>query len=192
MQYSLGEDGWLHGVRHAPSPNYDARPDDAQIRLLVIHNISLPPGEFGRGLVEPFFCNALDTACHPALAELAGVTVSAHFFIDRTGVVTQFVSVRDRAWHAGESCFLGQSRCNDFSVGIELEGTDHCAYSDAQYAQLGQLIRAMMATYPAITVDTVVGHEHIAAGRKTDPGPAFDWPRLHAVLNNHCNDMGAL
>ena len=182
MQAALDEDGWLEGIRRAPSPNCDARPDDSDIRLLVIHNISLPPGEFGSGLVEPFFCNRLDTSCHPALEELCGVEVSAHFFIDRAGDVTQFVSVHDRAWHAGESCFAGQQRCNDFSIGIELEGTDDCPYSPEQYDALIALATRVQRAYPAITLDAVVGHEHIAPGRKTDPGPAFDWSRLRAGL----------
>src|SRR5690606_38366876 len=157
MPYVLDDSGWLAGVRRVPSPNCDARPDGSAVNLVVIHNISLPPGEFGTGLVEPFFCNVLDTSCHPALAELSGVEVSAHFFIDRSGAVTQFVSVHDRAWHAGESCFAGRSRCNDFSIGIELEGTDECGYSDLQYQALVGLVAVLQAHYPQIGPETIVG-----------------------------------
>lgn len=175
-------DGWLEGVRHAPSPNCDARPAGTAVQLLVLHNISLPPGEFGRGLVEPFFCNALDTSCHPALADLGGVRVSAHLFIDRQGRITQFVSLDERAWHAGRSCFEGRDNCNDFSIGIELEGTDTQPYSDAQYRALWDLIPRLMRAYPALAMDRIVGHEHVAPGRKSDPGPAFDWQRLRDGL----------
>ncbi len=183
MRFRVRRDGWLaRPVRHAPSPNHDLRPAAGDISLLVLHNISLPPGEFGAGLVEPFFCNRLDTGCHPVLHGLAGVRVSAHLFIDRDGAVTQFVGFGQRAWHAGQSSFAGRANCNDFSIGIELEGTDTRPYSHAQYRVLARLLPVLMARYPAITAERIVGHEHIAPGRKTDPGPAFDWPRLRRVL----------
>lgn len=174
--------GWLQGIRHAPSPNCNARPAGVPVSLLVLHNISLPPGHFGGALVEALFCNCLDTGRHPALAALDGVRVSAHLLIDRAGRLTQFVGFDQRAWHAGASCFEGRGDCNDFSIGIELEGTDHCPYTGAQYRALGHVLPLLMQAYPAITPARIVGHEHIAPGRKSDPGPAFDWPRLHAGL----------
>lgn len=175
------QQGWLSTARRMPSDNCDARPSD-EISLLVLHNISLPPGQFGAGLVPPFFCNTLDTQCHPALAELAGVRVSSHLFIERDGTLVQCVPFEKRAWHAGRSQFRGRANCNDFSIGIELEGTDTLPYTDAQYRLLADLIPALMRAYPAITAERMVGHEHIAPGRKTDPGPAFDWRRLRRSL----------
>ena len=150
--------------------------------MVVIHNISLPPGQFGTGKVQAFFQNRLDTNEHPYFAEIAAMQVSAHFLIERDGAVTQFVSCLERAWHAGQSNFAGRENCNDFSLGIELEGTDELPISDAQYTSLLELTGVLRAAYPAITPERIRGHSDIAPGRKTDPGPAFDWARLHAAL----------
>lgn len=175
---NLDRHGWLlpaPGVRHCPSPNTDTRPDGEQVSLLVLHNISLPPGEFGGPHVEGLFTNTLDYTAHPWLERLRGLHVSAHFFVRRDGEVVQFVSTEARAWHAGVSHFAGRERCNDFSLGIELEGTDVLPYTDAQYDALESLTAALRARYPLVHA---MGHEHIAPGRKTDPGPAFDWQRF--------------
>lgn len=172
--------GWCEGVRHCPSPNFNRRPD-GEISLLVIHNISLPPGQFGTGRVQQFFQNCLPCGAHPFFAEIADLRVSAHFLIERDGAVTQFVSCLDRAWHAGVSRFGEREGCNDFSLGIELEGTDEQPYSDAQYTALIELCRLLRQAYPAITDERICGHSDIAPGRKTDPGPAFDWLRLRAA-----------
>lgn len=171
--------GWLEGAKHLPSDNHNARPN-AEISLLVIHNISLPPGEFGTGMVEALFTNQLPADAHPYFAGIAHLKVSAHFFIKRNGAITQFVSCLDRAWHAGVSNFAGRENCNDFSLGIELEGEDDRAYSDAQYQSLNQLIAELVKHYPLITPERICGHSDIAPQRKTDPGPAFNWQRLHA------------
>ncbi len=168
--------GWCDSARRCPSPNCNARPQ-AEVSLLVIHNISLPPGQFGTGEVENLFLNRLDARRHPFFAEIAGLQVSAHFLIERTGRLTQFVSCHDRAWHAGVSSFEGRSGCNDFSLGIELEGTDLLPYADAQYRALALLSRALLCTFPQLTLARICGHSDIAPGRKTDPGPAFDWAR---------------
>ena len=173
--------GWCQGARHCPSPNFNARPE-GEISLLVIHNISLPPGQFGTGKVQQFFQNRLDADEHPYFADIAAMQVSAHFLIERDGAVTQFVSCLERAWHAGKSFFDGRENCNDFSLGIELEGTDDQPYSEAQYAVLGQLTRGLLRAYPGITPARIQGHSDIAPGRKTDPGPAFDWARFRASL----------
>ena len=166
--------GWLQGVRHEPSPNFDARPS-VPVDLLVIHNISLPPGEFGGGDIFALFGNRLDPRRHPFYREIAGLRVSAHFVLERDGRVTQCVSIHERAWHAGVSNWQGRERCNDFSVGVELEGTDHQPFTDAQYAALGRLVAQLVSALP---LRAVVGHSDIAPGRKTDPGPSFDWSRL--------------
>lgn len=174
----LDRHGWLKpgpGVRRAASPNFDARPRDAAPYLLVIHNISLPPGRFGGSEVIDFFQNRLNYSSHPWLERLKGMTVSAHFFIRRTGEIVQLVGTEQRAWHAGVSRFEGRERCNDFSIGIELEGTDTEAYADKQYDALALLDAALCARYP---LRAVRGHEHIAPKRKTDPGPCFDWVRF--------------
>lgn len=168
--------GWCDSARRCPSPNCNARPA-GEVSLLVIHNISLPPGQFGTGEVENLFCNRLDPQAHPYFAGIAHLQVSAHFLIERDGRLTQFVSCNERAWHAGVSCFAGREQCNDFSLGIELEGTDEQPYSAAQYATLQALTRELLRVYPAITAQRICGHSDIAPGRKTDPGPAFDWPR---------------
>lgn len=174
--------GWLEGVVRCPSPNANERPVGTEVSLLVVHNISLPPGEFGGGYVEAFFQNRLEKNAHPYFATIADMQVSAHLFIDRTGKITQFVPFSARAWHAGQSCFDGVSNCNDYSVGIELEGTDDLPYTDAQYQALEKVTRQLMLTYPTLTPERIVGHEHIAPGRKTDPGPAFDWSRFRGAL----------
>lgn len=171
--------GWLQGARHLPSSNHNARPS-AEISLLVIHNISLPPGQFGTGMVEALFTNQLPIDAHPYFKDLEGLKVSAHFFISREGAITQFVSCKDRAWHAGISEFMHRKNCNDFSLGIELEGVDDQAYSDAQYQSLNQLVNELTKHYPLITPDRICGHSDIAPERKTDPGPAFIWQRLQA------------
>ena len=176
--------GWCAGIRHCPSPNFNARPH-GEISLLVIHNISLPPGQFGTGKVQEFFQNRLPADEHPYFATIAAMQVSAHFLIERDGVITQFVSCRARAWHAGQSCFDGRENCNDFSLGIELEGTDEQPFSEAQYAALEALIRELQRCYPALTSQRICGHSDIAPTRKTDPGPAFDWSRLRAALKDN-------
>jgi AmpD protein len=173
--WRLDAEGWLTGVRHLPSPNQDARPEGETIRLVVIHNISLPPGEFAGPGVEQLFTNRLDPAEHPYYASIRDLRVSAHFFIRRDGELVQFVPCGARAWHAGVSSWQGRERCNDFSIGIELEGTDTLPFTDIQYQVLNGLLRLLRAVYP---IQGVVGHADIAPGRKTDPGPCFDWARL--------------
>ena len=181
MTFSV-DGGRVPQARWRPSPNCNDRPPGCLPELLVLHNISLPPGEFGNGCIESFFCNALETSAHPWFANIAGLQVSAHFLVDRAGQVTQFVNCDQRAWHAGVSRFHGRDACNDFSIGIELEGTDTTPYSDAQYRALSALIPALFAAYPRLSVTAIVGHSDIAPGRKTDPGPAFDWSRLRRDL----------
>lgn len=174
----LDRHGWLQpapGVNLAPSPNHDSRPAQQDAYLLVLHNISLPPGRFGGPEIIDFFQNRLDYRAHPWLERLRGMRVSAHFLVRRDGGIAQFVSTHERAWHAGASEFEDRERCNDFSIGIELEGTDILPYADAQYAALQRLLPALRARHP---LKAVRGHEHIAPGRKTDPGPAFDWKRF--------------
>ncbi|WP_300656091.1 1,6-anhydro-N-acetylmuramyl-L-alanine amidase AmpD [Pseudomonas sp.] len=173
--------GWCQGVRHCPSPNFNERPQ-GEVSLLVIHNISLPPGQFGTGKVQEFFQNRLIIDEHPYFAEIATLRVSAHFLIERDGAITQFVSCNERAWHAGQSCFAGRENCNDYSLGIELEGTDEQPFTDAQYAALVGLTAELQRAYPALNLERICGHSDIAPTRKTDPGPAFDWPRLRAAL----------
>lgn len=173
---------WLTGALVRPSPNCNDRPRADDIGLVVIHGITVPPGRVGTGLVEALFLNTLDLTLHPALADLEGVRVSAHLFIDRGGVATQFVPFHRRAWHAGVSSFGGRENCNDFAIGIELEGTDDSPYEDAQYARLTGVLLALFLRYPQLSPSRVVGHAEIAPGRKTDPGPAFDWQRLMAAI----------
>ncbi len=174
--------GWLIGVDKTPSPNCNQRPPGAEISLLIIHNISLPPGEFGGPYIRQLFTNCLDPRAHPYFTAIVDSPVSAHLMIDRLGTVTQFVSVDERAWHAGESCFDGRSNCNDFAIGIELEGTDTTAYTAVQYEVLAAVAGLLMTRYPLITAGRIVGHSDVAPERKTDPGPAFDWHRFHALL----------
>lgn len=169
---------WLTKADRTPSPNQDARPDPDDVSLVVVHGISLPPGEFGTGAVERFFRNTLDCSRDPRLADLEGVRVSAHLFVSRSGAVSQFVPFDRRAWHAGVSRCRGRSSCNDFSIGIELEGTDDSGYTDRQYIVLLRILDALISRYPRLDRSAVVGHNEIAPGRKTDPGPNFDWPRV--------------
>ena len=165
-----------------PSPNFGARPPGTAISLIVVHNISLPPGEFGGGYVPRFFQNQLPVDEHPYFQSIAALKVSSHLFIERSGKVIQLVNFNDRAWHAGVSEWHGRDNCNDFSVGIELEGTDHIAYTSAQYEALIRVIKELQCAYPDIGEEAITGHEHIAPGRKTDPGPAFEWERLFRSL----------
>ncbi len=179
----LDEDkAWIEGVLRCPSPNADERPKDASVELLVVHGISLPPGEFGTPFVEHLFCNRLDDRAHPYFAEIAHLQVSAHLFIRRDGTLIQFVPFDKRAWHAGESSYCGRAQCNDFSVGVELEGTDDTPYEDVQYEHLVAFARLAMSAWPGVTPEHIVGHCDIAPGRKTDPGPAFDWNRVRKAL----------
>jgi AmpD protein len=175
----LSADGWLSGVRIVPSPNHDDRPADERIRLLVIHAISLPPGAFGGDGVERLFTNSLDPEGHPYYRDIHAMKVSAHFFVRRDGHVIQFVSTARRAWHAGLSTWRGRERCNDFSLGIELEGCDDLPFTSIQYIRLARLIRVLRRDF---AFEDIVGHADIAPGRKTDPGPHFDWRRLHYLL----------
>lgn len=180
FHFSIDDAGWCPEIRQRRSPNYDARPPETPIDLLVIHNISLPPGEFGGESIEALFTNQLDCSAHPYFAQLDGVRVSAHFLIRRDGSATQFVSTHDRAWHAGMSTFNSRERCNDFSIGIELEGDDHTPFCDVQYQMLAALTEALVNEHP---LGHVTGHENIAPGRKTDPGPHFDWVRYQSDLS---------
>lgn len=173
---------WLQGVRHIESPNYDERPDDQLVDLLVIHSISLPPGEYGGQYVEQFFQNCLDTSQHLYFEEICKLRVSSHLFIKRDGEVIQFVPLDKRAWHAGVSFWQGRERCNDFAIGIELEGCDSDAFTDEQYQALADLTKEIQKLYSGISKDRVVGHSDIAPGRKTDPGPMFDWDRYLSSL----------
>ncbi|HXZ55656.1 MAG TPA: 1,6-anhydro-N-acetylmuramyl-L-alanine amidase AmpD [Burkholderiales bacterium] len=175
----LDEEGILRGAEQVSSPNCDERPEDAEIALLVVHSISLPPGEFGGEAIRRLFTNTLDFSAHPYYANLRELKVSAHFLVRRGGELVQFVPCSRRAWHAGASSWGGRERCNDFSVGVELEGTDEGNYADAQYVSLSRLLHALRRRYPIVDV---VGHSDIAPGRKTDPGPAFDWGRLRGSL----------
>lgn len=178
----LRSTGRLPQARWCPSPNFGPRPAGADISLVLVHNISLPPGRFGGPAIEQFFCNRLDANEHPYFQTIAGMQVSAHLLIRRNGEMVQFVSLLDRAWHAGRSCFQGQEECNDFSIGIELEGTDEIPFTDVQYQVLADTTNILMAAWPSITSDRVAGHSDVAPGRKTDPGPAFDWTRFHGLL----------
>jgi AmpD protein len=170
--------GWLRTARRTPSPNHDARPAGVSVELVVIHCISLPEGTFGSPHVEALFLNCLDPGAAPGFEDLCELQVSAHLFIDRSGAVVQFVPFHARAWHAGISSLNGRGRCNDFSIGIELEGTDTSAFTEAQYQALGAVLRVIRADWPSISVRDIVGHSDIAPGRKTDPGIEFDWSRV--------------
>lgn len=174
-QVPLWQSGWLGSAQHLVSPNFGARPAGTAISLVVIHSISLPPGQYGGAQVQALFTNQLDWDAHPYFQTIRGLQVSAHFFIARDGRVWQFVSCDDRAWHAGASSFQTRANCNDFSIGVELEGLEGDVFAPAQYTALTQLCLHVRQNYP---ITSVVGHEHIAPGRKLDPGPGFDWPRL--------------
>jgi AmpD protein len=172
----------LRGAAWRPSPNCDARPDPADVSLLVVHAISLPPGRFGGPWIDRLFANALDPRAHPYFEQIRELKVSSHLCVFRNGTVHQYVAFDRRAWHAGESVFEGRGRCNDFSIGIELEGCDEQPFEPRQYRRLGEIARALMRAYPLITPARIVGHSDIAPGRKTDPGPHFDWIRLLAEI----------
>jgi AmpD protein len=176
------DSGWIRGVRRVPSPNCDRRPPGAKLELIVVHGISLPPGRFGGPFIDALFTGNLDPSAHAYFAAIAGARVSAHASISRVGIVTQYVSFAERAWHAGESRYRGRTACNDFSIGIELEGADDVPYERAQYVQLAALVKALRATYPTLRRADIVGHSDIAPGRKTDPGPAFDWDLLRRSM----------
>lgn len=171
--------GWHPGARRLPSPNQGDRPADAVVDLIVVHSISLPPGKFATGQVQRLFTNQLDWQAHPYFAQIRGLEVSSHFFIERSGALWQFVDTRQRAWHAGRSRYRGRNDCNDDSVGVELEGLEGGSFEPAQYASLGQLCRDLLLQHP---IRYIAGHEHIAPGRKQDPGPGFDWKRLSQPL----------
>ncbi|HDZ10395.1 1,6-anhydro-N-acetylmuramyl-L-alanine amidase AmpD [Pseudohongiella sp.] len=172
----------LPDARYVASPNFSERPAGVQVDVLVIHNISLPPGEFGGSWIDDLFCNQLDPTAHPYFRDIADLRVSAHALIDRLGQLTQYVAFDKKAWHAGQSSFDGRPQCNDFAIGVELEGCDDQPFTDAQYRCLGALTRHLQEVYPAITPDRIVGHSDIAPGRKTDPGPCFDWRRYKKDL----------
>ena len=173
----------LVNARYVSSVNCNQRPDDCKIKLLVIHNISLPPGKYENNFVEKFFTNALDHSLHPYFSTIDGLKVSSHLFIRRSGEVIQFVPFDQRAWHAGASCFDGEENCNDFSIGIELEGQDDEPYEQIQYDVLLNICRDLMSEYPEITPEGICGHSDISAGRKTDPGAAFDWKYFRSKLS---------
>lgn len=179
--------GLVRGIRYIASPNCDERPPDAGVELIVIHAISLPPGEFGGPGIVDLFTNRLDARAHPYYASIAHLEVSAHFLIRRDGRTIQFVPCGKRAWHAGVSSWCGRERCNDFSIGIELEGSDDVPFETPQYGALARLTRALQARYP---VSGIVGHSDIAPGRKTDPGPHFDWHRYHALVDRWHGMLG--
>jgi AmpD protein len=174
--------GIVQEARQVLSPNCDERPPGVLPDLIVVHGISLPPGEFGGPWIERLFTNTLDPAAHPSFAEIAGLQVSSHLLIRRDGELVQFVPLTRRAWHAGQSSYCGRERCNDFSIGIEMEGTDEQPYTEAQYRQLALLVRALRAALPSLRTAPLVGHSDIAPDRKTDPGPAFDWGRLVRIM----------
>ena len=176
----IDADGLARGVPLVSSPNADERSPDTLITLIVVHAISLPPGEFGGPGIVDLFLNRLDPAAHPYYATIASLRVSAHFLVRRDGSLLQFVSCEKRAWHAGESSWKGRARCNDYSIGIELEGTDELPFEAAQYSTLAGLVHAVQARYP---IEDIVGHSDVAPGRKTDPGPCFDWTRFKALLD---------
>ena len=177
--WSFDASGRLPAAHFLASPNCDERPAGERVTLLVVHSISLPAGRFSGDAVAALFTNRLDPSAHPSFAGLAGLEVSAHFFIRRRGELSQFVPASKRAWHAGASVWNGRERCNDFSVGIELEGTDTTPFTAAQYRILARVTRALQVVYP---IGDIVGHADIAPGRKTDPGPCFDWARYRALL----------
>ncbi len=174
----IRDDGWLAGVQRVRSPNHDERPPGELVSLIVVHAISLPPGQFGGDGIVQLFTNRLDPAADPYFAKISTLLVSAHFLVRRGGQLIQFVSCRQRAWHAGVSSWQGRPRCNDFSLGIELEGCDELPFEGVQYVSLVDLLRRLCAYYP---IEAVVGHSDISPGRKTDPGPGFDWQRLRAM-----------
>ena len=183
----LWQGGWYRRAHALPSPNFGPRPKSTAIDLVVVHSISLPPGRYGGDEVQALFTNTLDWDAHPYFDQIRGMEVSAHFYVRRTGVLWQFVSVQDRAWHAGRSSFRGRDNCNDYSVGIELEGLEGERFTARQYERLGSLVSALAQQWP---IRAVTGHEHVAPGRKHDPGSGFDWARLRQDLNGRAGDVG--
>jgi AmpD protein len=180
MTTRWSEPGWLAAARHVPSPNFGARPAQTVIDLALIHSISLPPGVYGGDEIERLFTNTLDWDAHPYFQQIRGLEVSSHFVIRRDGELLQFVACDQRAWHAGRSSWRGRDNCNDFSIGIELEGLEGETFEAPQYDTLARVLRDLRDAYP---LQTVAGHEHVAPGRKIDPGPGFDWPRLAKMLH---------
>lgn len=174
--------GLLAGVRQVLSPHCDARPAGSKPELIVVHGISLPPGEFGGPWIDRLFTGTLPPEAHPFFKSIEGLRASAHALIRRDGEIVQYVPFNERAWHAGQSEYRGRKDCNDYSIGIEIEGTDDTPYTDEQYRRLAALAAALLAAYPSLSLEHIVGHSDIAPGRKTDPGAAFDWPRLRAAL----------
>jgi AmpD protein len=177
--------GLAAGVRQVLSPHFDARPAGVLPELIIVHGISLPPGDFGGPYIDQLFTGGLSPTAHPSFGDVWKLRVSAHALIQRDGTIVQYVPFGQRAWHAGQSHYRGRPACNDFSVGIELEGTDNTPYTDLQYEQLGVLVEALLAAYPSLSCEHIVGHSDVAPGRKTDPGPAFDWDRWKAILRSH-------
>ena len=175
--FRFSVDGWMSAVQRIDSPNFDDRPAGEVVSLVVIHAISLPPSQFGSKDIEHLFTNALDPTAHPYFSAIIHLRVSAHFLIRRDGELIQFVSCHKRAWHAGVSSWSGRERCNDFSIGVELEGCDELPFEDVQYRRLADLIESLRRSYP---IESIVGHSDVSPGRKTDPGPCFDWRRLAA------------
>lgn len=174
--------GLLDGARQVVSPNCDERPNETDFDLIVVHGISLPPGEYGGSWIDALFTNSLDPNAHPYFMEIHQLEVSTHILIRRNGEIVQYVPFHKRAWHAGKSSYDNRERCNDFSIGIELEGSDEQAYENEQYQQLAKVISTLCDTYPKLNKQRIAGHSDIAPGRKTDPGPAFDWGRLYQLL----------
>jgi AmpD protein len=177
--------GLLAGIRQVLSPFYDARPTGVLPELIVVHGISMPPGEFGGPWIDRLFTGNLPADAHPYFKEMSKLRVSAHALIRRDGTIVQYVPFGQRAWHAGQSHYRGRAGCNDFSVGVELEGTGEVPYTEAQYIQLAGLVEALVATYPSLSLDHIAGHSDIAPGRKTDPGPSFEWERWRSILRSH-------
>ena len=178
----------MTGARFVASPNYDERPDNEAPSLVVIHGISLPPGEYGGPWIDALFTNSLDPDAHPYFADIYQLRVSSHLLIRRDGELVQYVPLHKRAWHAGVSSYQGRERCNDFSIGIELEGTDEEPYTPEQYRVLAECIGALLAAYPSLSSERITGHSDIAPGRKTDPGPHFDWQLLSQLLEKNKKD----
>jgi AmpD protein len=175
--------GLLAGARQVLSPHFDARPAGMLPELLVVHGISLPPGEFGGPWIDRLFTGTLPADAHPYFREIAAQRVSAHALIRRDGRIVQYVPFGERAWHAGQSAYLGRTACNDFSIGVELEGTDDTPYTDAQYQALAALSAALLAAYASLSAQAIAGHSDVSPGRKTDPGPSFDWARFRGLLD---------
>lgn len=184
MTNTFVKDAWLNGAIKTPSPNFNARPSKVTVDMIVIHSISLPPGLYGEGFIQQFFQNNLDSKAHPYFEEIAGLEVSSHFLIDREGVLSQFVCCADRAWHAGQSSFNGKENCNDYSIGIELEGLEGESFTELQYVELSKVCSILMGAYPEITPTRIVAHSDISPGRKFDPGDGFDWAKFRMMLKS--------